>query len=334
VSIAAYENGSDVPRAERLEALATQLVFPTNFFELGDVEVPLKASGTFRALKSTTASERDAALAAGAMAVELSNWIGERFVLPPPDVPDCTGDNPETAAATVRAEWGLGERPIRNMIHLLEAHGVRVFSLTEDNLSVDAFSMWWRGKPYVFLNTRKSAERSRMDAAHELAHLVLDRAGITDSRGAEQAANRFASAFLMPRAGVSAASSGLHTVSSLVALKRGWNVSVIALAYRLHDLGLITDWHYHTLCVQMARLGYRTNEPNGIPRETSQLLDKVFETLRAEGISKAQVANALCWYPSDLNALVFGLVMLPISGGRSTAPTKHRSTRHGLKLLA
>ena len=34
---------------------------------------------------------------------------------------------------------------------------------------MDAYSFWRRGVPYVFLNTMKSAERSRMDAAHELA---------------------------------------------------------------------------------------------------------------------------------------------------------------------
>ena len=37
-----------------------------------------------------------------------------------------TTDGPETAAEAIRSEWGLGERSIPNLIHLLEAHGVRV----------------------------------------------------------------------------------------------------------------------------------------------------------------------------------------------------------------
>ena len=40
----------------------------------------------------------------------------------------------------IRAEWGLSERPISNMIHRLEYQGVRVFSLAEDTADMDAFS--------------------------------------------------------------------------------------------------------------------------------------------------------------------------------------------------
>lgn len=95
---------------------------------------------------------------------------------------------------------GLGEAPIANMVHLLETKGVRVFSLVEDCHELDAFSTWLDGTPFVFLNTRKSAERSRMDAAHELGHLVLHRVGRPQGKEAEEEATRFGAAFLMPRA--------------------------------------------------------------------------------------------------------------------------------------
>jgi hypothetical protein len=52
-----------------------------------------------------------------------------------------------------------------------------VFSLALDAAEVDAFSMWRQSTPYVFLNTKKSAEHGRFDAAHELGHLVLHRHG-------------------------------------------------------------------------------------------------------------------------------------------------------------
>jgi hypothetical protein len=39
----------------------------------------------------------------------------------------------------VRSEWRLGERPISDMIHLLKAHGVKVFSLVEECRELDAF---------------------------------------------------------------------------------------------------------------------------------------------------------------------------------------------------
>jgi Zn-dependent peptidase ImmA (M78 family) len=50
------------------------------------------------------------------------------------------------------------------------------------------------------LNTFKSAERSRFDAAHELAHLVLHIHGMTSGgRDIEREADMFASAFLINR---------------------------------------------------------------------------------------------------------------------------------------
>jgi hypothetical protein len=39
----------------------------------------------------------------------------------------------------VRQAWGLGELPIKNMVHLLESKGVRVYSLAIDAVEVDAF---------------------------------------------------------------------------------------------------------------------------------------------------------------------------------------------------
>jgi IrrE N-terminal-like domain len=59
------------------------------------------------------------------------------------------------------------------------------------------------GEPFVFLNTLKSGEHSRFDAA-ELGHLVLHRHAAPNGQEAEQDANAFASALLMPSASVRA----------------------------------------------------------------------------------------------------------------------------------
>ena len=89
------------------------------------------------------------------------------------------------------------------MLHLLEAHGVRVYSLTAENSELDAFSLYWQAQPFIFLSTSKSGERGRFDAAHELGHLVLHWEHQEPHRpAAEEEANRFAAAFLMPRSSV------------------------------------------------------------------------------------------------------------------------------------
>ena len=154
---------------------------------------------------------------------------------------DFRGYSPEAAAAGVRSLWGLGERPIKNTIHLLEAHGIRVFSLAEDCKEVDAFSFWQDSTPFIFLNTFKSGERSRFDGMHELGHLLLHRHGGPDGRAAEHEADAFASAMLMSRGDVLAHAPRLATLPVLIQLKKRWCVSLAALNYRLHALGLTTD---------------------------------------------------------------------------------------------
>jgi len=220
----------------------------------------------------------------------------------------------------LRQQWGLGELPIKNMIHLLEAKGVRVFSLSVDATEVDAFSMWRQDTPFVFLNTKKSAEHSRFDAAHELGHLILHRHGSPQGREAEHQANSFASAFLMPKASVLAYAPRLATLDHLIKLKKFWAVSVAALTYRLHSVGALSDWHYQSLYIELSGRGYRKSEPDEGPRETSQMLQKIFAALRDESISKGDIAGELCIPAEELDQLVFGLALTGLNGGRTGAP--------------
>jgi Zn-dependent peptidase ImmA (M78 family) len=210
------------------------------------------------------------------------------------------------------------------MVHLLESRGVRVFSLAIDAREVDAFSMWRGTTPFVFLNTQKSSEHSRYDAAHELGHLVLHRHGEPQGQDAERQANEFASAFLMPRASVLAHAPHFATVDHLIKLKKYWTVSVAALAYRLHMVGVLTDWHYRTLCIEIAKRGYRTKEPEEAPRESSQILAKVFAALREEGRGKFQIAEDLKVYAEEIDQIVFGLAL---TGLRSKGVPSERTIR-------
>src|SRR5690242_180663 len=68
--------------------------------------------------------------------------------------------------------------------------------------------------------------------------------GSPQGREAEREANNFASAFLMPRASVLAHAPRLTTIDHLIKLKKYWGVSAAALTYRLHAVGVLSDWHY------------------------------------------------------------------------------------------
>ena len=327
-SIIGYEGGELVPPEHTLAEIAQALQFPPEFFHGPDIVEPSPECASFRSLSAMTAGRRDSVLASGGLAFELCAWIEAKFNLPTPNIPDCRSLAPAAAAQYVRNKWGLGEQPIRNMVHLLESNGVRVFSLAEETKDVDAFSIWRTDVPYVFLNTYKSPERGRFDAAHELGHLVLHRHGGPDGRKTETEADLFASEFLMPAGSVLSAVTTITGIEYCIKLKKIWQVSLAALVVRLYQLKLISEWHYRTLFVEIGTRGYRTTEPSSMPRETSQVFAKVFSALREEGISKEKLASQLCLYPFDLDALIFGLVIVQLAGGRASAGS-HRSSTAG-----
>jgi Zn-dependent peptidase ImmA (M78 family)/DNA-binding XRE family transcriptional regulator len=313
-SLSLYENGHQVPGQPVTHALAMALQVAPGFLAGPDIDEIPEAAVSFRALSKMTARQRDRALAAGRVALLINEWIEARFKLPAADIPTLTGHDPESAAAVVRARWGLGERPVANMVHLLEAHGVRIYSLTSEVDELDAYSLYWNGQPVMFLSTGKTGERGRFDAAHELGHLVLHGEHQVPSQrpAAEAEANRFAAAFLMPRATVLAAGLRHATADRIVAAKGTWNVAAMALTHRLHELDLLTDWGYRTACVQLGRMGYKRAEPAGIPRESSQLLGKVFRSLRESGEKPAAIATQLGITAAELRSHVFGLTLMAL----------------------
>lgn len=309
VTISKAENGHQV-NDETAAILAETLDYPKDFFFRDNPQSIPADTVSFRSLAKMGASERDAALAAGAIGVELYQWVAEQFNLPVANLADLNKERnrPETAARLLRQHWGLGERPIGNMLALLESKGVRVLSLSENTANVDAYSFWKGEHPYVFLNQKKTPERSIFDSAHELGHLVMHHhAGAKNDRGAEYQADLFASAFLMPEADVKNEVGVISSATQIIRLKTRWRVSAMALTYRLHKLEMISDWTYRSLCIELGKLGYRSGEPRGIERETSVVWDKVLKALWSKKITKKEIASRVGVPHEELEALVFDL---------------------------
>ncbi|CAI1090939.1 Domain of uncharacterised function (DUF955) [Serratia fonticola] len=338
-TISTYEKAGvfDVVASDSMSRIASVLRYPIEFFHEGDApSLPVEAV-SFRAMTKLSAQKRDSALGAGKLAQELSTWIDSQFSLPKANIPDCSFDDysePEKAARIVREQWGIGELSISNMVHLLEANGIKVFSLAENCVEVDAFSFWMDEKPFVLLNTMKTPERSRFDAAHELGHLVLHKHASNNGRQAELDADRFASAFLMPERSVLATVPRMPSLELLISLKKNWKVSLAAMVRRSFDLGLSTEWHYRQLCIELNRRGFRTAEPQGLPeREKSLVLEKVFAALRAKGVRRMEILDKLRFPLDEISTLTFNnsFFMGAIEGdGARSAPNEKGSSHLSL----
>ncbi|MCE6999818.1 XRE family transcriptional regulator [Saccharothrix sp. S26] len=301
-SIGDYEHGRRRPGPATTARLTEALGFPPGFLEADDVP-EVEVAFTRQAARR----QRDAAVGAARLAIGFDGWLTSAFTFPEPDVPTWEHDDPETAAEVVRARWGIPHRPAPNLVHLLEAHGVRVFSLPPDCAGAGPFSCRHAGTPYVFLDPTASPDQARFDAARELGRLT----GVADPHA-------FATAFLLPRAGLLAGVPRGPLTEHVVAHSATWHVSPARLAHRLRDLGLLSRTQHATVCAQLAR---RAAGEDGLARrETSQLLTKVFRALRAQGTTPHDIARELLLDVEELNGLVFGLVLTAVPGGEPGPP--------------
>ncbi|WP_146078250.1 helix-turn-helix domain-containing protein [Rathayibacter rathayi] len=324
--ISQIENVKKTPGPDLVRELARVLNFPVEFFYRPVKSQPPLDAFHFRATSKLAKKDEATARSLSALAIELSDWIEEVYRPPAPDVPELqdlidSDDElaPDQAAEALRGAWGLGLAPIKNLLQLLESHGAKVYSAGGPLQAIDAFSFRHRATPVVFLNVHKSAERLRFDLAHELGHLVMHGGSlhIEPGKEKEQAANDFASSFLMPRSDVIGALHGNNLMlEDVLMLKRRWRVSAMALNLRAHRLGVISDWTYGNLSKQLSMAGFRRGEPGSDLRaESSSLLTQVMSDMRSRGQGFADIARVLGVRAQDVQDLMLGIVTFAVQGG-------------------
>lgn len=314
-TISACENTPDNITDKTIENLANALNFPILFFYINTDEYQTinHDSISYRSQSKITRLDKNSALATAHMAIDIYGYIAEKIKLPSlnlPEITDVEMYSPEDIAYLVRAEWELGERPIKNMLHLLEAKGVRVFALPENITHVDAFSFCYYENAFIVMNTKKTAERSRFDLAHELGHLIMHQGSLSEnSKLKEDEADRFASALLMPKVNFKASMPNIGLFSEFIKSKLLWKVSLMAYLRRARDLNYLSDWQYRTHVIQASQNGYKSGEPVGIDREYSFIWKKVDALLHEKYNTNIQnISLDIKFDIQDLNEMVLSLI--------------------------
>src|SRR6476620_1215945 len=93
-TILRYEDGEIEPSAENIEKIAACLRFPKEFFDGSEVDEARRDNASFRGMASKSARIMDAALASGAIAFMLDDWIANSYNRPEPDLLDLQGIDP------------------------------------------------------------------------------------------------------------------------------------------------------------------------------------------------------------------------------------------------
>jgi Zn-dependent peptidase ImmA (M78 family)/DNA-binding XRE family transcriptional regulator len=298
-----YENGHQTPSPEVLRRISVALNVPVHRFTM---PVQAREYGTFnfRCMASATKRARQRALRRYEWLRELCEYIQRSIKFKPVNLPEVdTPNDPaklsvdriEEIAIETREFYRLGGGPIGNMTELLENNGVIVSMFDLEAETLDAFSEWGESQPRPFIvlsSSKLSAVRSRFDAAHELAHLLLHRrvprsaANQNDCFNLmEDQAHRFASAFLLP-ANEFCEALYAPSLEAMRTMKQRWRVSISAMIMRATDLRLIGDDNRKKLFANMARRKWRTHEPydDELAVERPTYLRRCIEVLLERGM--------------------------------------------------
>lgn len=323
-SISRWEAGDQLPEIDALQAVARGLNLPVSFF-LNPPSDHGSAPMFARSMAAATKSVRSRVEARLRWAQDISLVLQESLDLPEANVPQIGASDfreirdadIERMAIECRNAWGLGLGPISDLLLVMENAGVIVVKEKIDAGTMDGLSNWSDidRRPYVFLATDKqTCARSRLDAAHELGHLVLHRAlterSLYDAaafKEIERQAFYFAGAFLLP-----AESFGAEVWSpslpAFVSLKERWKTSVGAMIMRCSNLEIITDEYKQRLFKNYSAKGWRKHEPLDsemeMPVEQPRLLSRSIRLLCDERVyTKPELLSAVRLPAHDVESL-------------------------------
>ena len=310
-AISKYERDEAVPGSAVLIALANALGVSVDYL-VGDQEMALEGI-EFR--RRAISGKREEAQVEAKVLGMLERYLAVEELL---GLPSVEWDKPREApfpvpvnvveadrgARALRAHWGLGIEPVPNLVQVLEDRGVKVLA-TElsgiDGLMAHVRRASGHPVPVVVVNSGTCGERQRFTIAHELGHLVLSSGREVD---AEDAANRFAGALLMPAQALWA-EVGKHRSSiglgELFGLKRVFGVSVQALANRCRDLGIFGPTLHRRLFQEFDRRGWHT-PPFEEPLSRQGRFERLCLRALAEGaVSEPKAADLLNVPLEELN---------------------------------
>lgn len=281
------------PTQEMVFALADVLQVTPSYFSRPELNTLTEEHCHFRKVQTTTISTKNQALAHGTLFDEFVEELEKILDLPAVSFPHKSHTDMadiERVAEACRIEWGLGVTgPIVNMVRVAENAGALITYFEGISEKIDAFSVH-RHRPLIIRNPAKeSACRMRFDIAHECGHLVIHAGLHTGDKATEDEANRFASAFLLPRAAFIKEFPRSRRLSwqGIYELKLRWKVAASAIVRRAYDLGLIDAAQYRTANVHLRKTGEAKCErydqgDDAIPMEEPELLSNAFVALESE----------------------------------------------------
>ncbi len=301
-ALSKFETGQDVPNSTRLIQLARVMgVKPDYFFRPETVElgaVDFRKNVRFGAKQQESIKEQVRDHLERYLAVEdLFEAAGARKEFDAKGAfPVRTADDAEGAAKRLRAQWGIGNDALPNLIELLEEKGIKVVQIdAQDDFSGLKAEVSGSGEPVIVLNRTIPGDRQRFTAAHELGHLVMEIPDDIEEAKKELLCHRFAGAFIFPRECVEEEFGKIRKrilLDELKMAKQAYGISMQAIVRRLYELEILPKDSFDFWMKIVRRWGKK--EPTEYDPEVSIRMTLLVYRALAEGfISPSRAAELL-----------------------------------------
>ncbi len=267
-AISQFEKEESEPKTETLFLIAKALSFPLYFFVTPYKREITQENVFFRALRSTTELAKNNYIEKTKLLLNIYDYLSVYLDMPQLDLPKLDEKilsqneydeyNYDLITQAIRSAWSLGNRPIWNMVDLLEQHGIIMSVLKDESNKIDAFTFMdaiGNKKRFCVMleNEKNSMARRNFSIAHELGHIILhsnlhsDELESSMETQMEKQANRFAASFLLPAESFARDLKKPMDFQSYIYLKEKWHVSIKAMFSRAKDLGKISQEQYISL---------------------------------------------------------------------------------------
>lgn len=295
-TIANYESGRSTPPLDILAALADLYDRPLNWF--------LEHSKCLTGVRYRNLKSKVLMADLHRFEADVQRWVDAYVTLEQrlkrplkPTVKNFRaedGAKPDELARDTRRQLGVerDDEAISSVVEILETFGIRTIE-NPTELRIDGLAAKYGDEYIVVLNPSVSNDRTRMNAAHELGHVLYGDcdSDVPESKDLEARAFDFASHLLLPNSQLKRAFEGRSMVR-LVQFKERFGISLAAMVYRAERLSFISKQDAKMLWVEFSRRGWRTAEPGVVrPDRATRFEQLIDEAVLANKLSLKEIAD-------------------------------------------
>lgn len=305
-----YEKGDALPDSQMMALLCNALGVRPDYFtqetavELG--EINFRKIEKLPVRNQETIIERTREFLSRYIELEELIGIDDAFQNPIDCLSVASEKDVRKAANDLRKKWNLFDKPIGNVVELLEDNHIKVLEMEADD-EFDGLQTWIkeRNVPVIVLNSTKlkSSDRKRFTALHELGHLLLPLDGISE-KIAEKYCHAFAGEMLFPES-AQLKELGIKrtkfSIQELGIIKQQYGISIQAIVYRAYSLNIISESYYKYFFQYINQMGWKREEPyefNGFEKSL-RFNQLIYRALSEDLISIGKAAALMNMKVSD-----------------------------------